>query len=159
MEKDMTIKIKYSRTDKIVLGWIYTSWVICAYNNCSASMVACWHLHGSGMITIRTELQHKRLGFTRCIQTSSGNDMIWRGFFNSFYSIAFAAISVFVTILAAYPMSKKEFVGRKFFNVIFIITMFFGGGMIPTFILINQLHMVNTVWAIPSFRALSMCGI
>ena len=36
--------------------------------------------------------------------------MIWRGFFNSFfYSIAFAAISVFVTILAAYPMSKKEF--------------------------------------------------
>ena len=74
--------------------------------------------------------------------------MIWRGFFNSFfYSIAFAAISVFVTILAAYPMSKKEFVGRKFFNVIFIITMFFGG-MIPTFILINRLHMVNTVWAI-----------
>ena len=45
-------------------------------------------------------------------------------------------------------MSKKEFVGRKFFNVIFLITMFFGGGMIPTFILINQLHMVNTVWAI-----------
>ena len=34
------------------------------------------------------------------------------------------------------------------FNIIFLITMFFGGGMIPTFILINQLHMVNTVWAI-----------
>lgn len=77
------------------------------------------------------------------------NGMIWRGFLNSFlYSLAFAAISVFVTLLAAYPMSKKEFVGRKFFNVIFLITMFFGGGMIPTFILINQLHMVNTVWAI-----------
>lgn len=67
---------------------------------------------------------------------------------SDFYSLAFAAISVFVTLLAAYPMSKKEFVGRKFFNVIFLITMFFGGGMIPTFILINQLHMVNTVWAI-----------
>ena len=57
-------------------------------------------------------------------------------------------ISVFVTLLAAYPLSKKEFVGRKVFNIIFLITMFFGGGMIPTFILINQLHMVNTVWAI-----------
>ena len=45
-------------------------------------------------------------------------------------------------------MSKKEFVGRKFFNTVFIITMFFGGGLIPTFILVNQLHMVNTVWAI-----------
>lgn len=77
------------------------------------------------------------------------NEMIWRGFFNSFfYSTAFTVISVFITLLAAYPMSKKDFVGRGFFNVIFIITMFFGGGLIPTFILINQLHMVNTVWAI-----------
>ena len=59
------------------------------------------------------------------------NDMIWRGFFNSFfYSAAFTVISVFITLLAAYPMSKKEFVGRKFFNTIFLITMFFGGGMI-----------------------------
>ena len=77
------------------------------------------------------------------------NEMIWRGFLNSFlYSLAFTVISVFVTLLAAYPLSKKEFVGRKVFNIIFLITMFFGGGMIPTFILINQLHMVNTVWAI-----------
>ena len=77
------------------------------------------------------------------------NDMIWRGFANSlFYSAAFTLISVFITLLAAYPMSKKEFVGRGFFNVIFVITMFFNGGMIPTFILINQLHMVNTIWAI-----------
>ena len=77
------------------------------------------------------------------------NEMIWRGFFNSFfYSTAFTVISVFITLLAAYPMSKKEFVGRGFFNVIFIITMFFGGGLIPTFILINQLHLVNTIWAI-----------
>lgn len=77
------------------------------------------------------------------------NEMIWRGFLNSFfYSTAFTVISVFITLLAAYPMSKKDFVGRGFFNVIFIITMFFGGGLIPTFILINQLHLVNTIWAI-----------
>lgn len=77
------------------------------------------------------------------------NEMIWRGFSNSFfYSTAFTVISVFITLLAAYPMSKKDFVGRGFFNVIFIITMFFGGGLIPTFILINQLHLVNTIWAI-----------
>ena len=78
-----------------------------------------------------------------------GNEMIWRGFANPlFYSLAFTVISVFLTLLAAYPMSKKELVGRKFFNTIFIITMFFNGGLIPTFILINQLHMVNTIWAI-----------
>ena len=78
-----------------------------------------------------------------------GNEMIWRGFANSlFYSLAFTVISVFLTLLAGYAMSKKELVGRKFFNTIFIITMFFNGGLIPTFILINQLHMVNTIWAI-----------
>ena len=65
------------------------------------------------------------------------NNMIWRGFANSFfYSLVFTIISVLVTLLAAYPMSKKEFVGRNFFNVIFLITMFFGGGMIPTFCLL-----------------------
>lgn len=77
------------------------------------------------------------------------NKMIWRGFLNSFfYSTVFTLISVFITLLAAYPMSKKELVGRRFFNTLFLITMFFGGGLIPTFILINRLHMVNTVWAI-----------
>ncbi len=77
------------------------------------------------------------------------NKMIWRGFLNSFfYSTAFTLISVFITLLAAYPMSKKDLVGRRLFNVLFLVTMFFGGGLIPTFILINQLHMVNTIWAI-----------
>ncbi|MBO5292826.1 MAG: carbohydrate ABC transporter permease [Lachnospiraceae bacterium] len=77
------------------------------------------------------------------------DEMIWRGFANSFfYSVVATAISVFVTLLAAYPMSKKELVGRKFFNTLFIITMFFGGGLIPTFILMNQLRLVNTIWAI-----------
>lgn len=77
------------------------------------------------------------------------DEMIWRGFANSFfYSVAATVISVFITLLAAYPMSKKELVGRKLFNALFVITMFFGGGLIPTFILMNELRLVNTVWAI-----------
>lgn len=77
------------------------------------------------------------------------DEMIWRGFANSFfYSVTATAISVFITLLAAYPMSKRELVGRKLFNALFIITMFFGGGLIPTFILMNELRLVNTVWAI-----------
>lgn len=150
MEKDMTIKIKYSRTDKIVLGIGYTLLGLFVL----AIIVPLVYVVLASFMD-PTVLNNQGLSFNIKDWTIDAyrrvleNDMIWRGFFNSFfYSIAFAAISVFVTILAAYPMSKKEFVGRKFFNVIFIITMFFGGGMIPTFILINQLHMVNTVWAI-----------
>ena len=45
-------------------------------------------------------------------------------------------------------MSKKEFVGRKIFNVIFVITMFFGGGLIPTYLVVSNLNMLNTPWAV-----------
>lgn len=77
------------------------------------------------------------------------DDMILRGFLNSvFYSSAFAIISVAVTLLAAYPLSKKDFVGRNVINILFIITMFFGGGLMPTYILMDNLKLINTVWAI-----------
>ena len=77
------------------------------------------------------------------------NKQIWIGFKNSvFYSLAFTAISVFVTLLAAFPMSRPDFKGKKFFNTIFVITMFFGGGLIPTYLLISNLNMLDTVWAV-----------
>lgn len=77
------------------------------------------------------------------------NKMIWTGFMNSiFYSVAFTVISVGVTILAAYPMSKKDFVGKGFFQVIFMITMFFGGGLIPAYLVVSNLNLVDTPWAI-----------
>ena len=68
------------------------------------------------------------------------NAQIWVGFKNAvIYSVLFTVISVLVTLLAAYPMSQKNFRGRGFFNVLFMITMFFGGGMIPTYLLIYNL--------------------
>ena len=50
--------------------------------------------------------------------------------------------------MAAYPLSKEEFVGRKFVNTLYVITMFLGGGLIPTYLLIDKLNLLNTVWAI-----------
>ena len=77
------------------------------------------------------------------------NKQIWIGFKNSiFYSLAFTAISVFVTLLAAFPMSRPDFKGKKFFNTIFVITMFFGGGRIPTFLVIKDVGLYNSPWVI-----------
>ncbi len=145
-----SIKVKRSKTDRVILG---ISYVLLGLFVLSIVVPLVYVVLASFMDP--TVLNNQGLSFdvkdwtlnayTRVLK----NGMIWRGFLNSFlYSAAFAVISVFVTILAAYPMSKKELVGRNFFNVIFLITMFFSGGLIPTFILINQLHMVNTVWAI-----------
>ena len=77
------------------------------------------------------------------------NAQIWVGFGNAvLYSVTFTVVSVFITLLAAYPMSRTDFKGRSFFNVIFVITMFFGGGLIPTYLLIKSLGMIDTIWAI-----------
>lgn len=71
------------------------------------------------------------------------------GFRNSlFYSTAFSIISVTITLFAAYPLSRKDFVGRKLIMTLFIITMFFGGGLIPTYLLVKNLNMLDTIWAI-----------
>lgn len=77
------------------------------------------------------------------------NAQIWTGFKNAMiYSVLFTIISVMVTLLAAYPMSRPDFKGKGFFNVMFVITMFFGGGLIPTYLLISNLGMLDTIWAI-----------
>ncbi len=77
------------------------------------------------------------------------NKQIWVGFKNAvIYSVVFTFLSVMITMLAAYPMSRSDFRGRKFFNVIFVITMFFGGGLIPTYLLISNMNLKNTMWAI-----------
>ena len=77
------------------------------------------------------------------------NKQIWVGFKNAIiYSVVFTFVSVGVTLLAAYPMSRSDFKGRGFFNVMFMITMFFGGGLIPTYLLISSLGMLDTIWAI-----------
>ena len=83
--------------------------------------------------------------YTRVLE----NKQIWVGFGNALlYSVLFTVISVVVTLLAAYPMSRNDFKGKKFFNTIFVITMFFGGGLIPTYLLISKLGMLDTIWAI-----------
>ena len=83
-------------------------------------------------------------GYKRVLQ----DDMILRGFLNSiFYSISYAVISVAVTLMAAYPLSKDKFVGKTFINTLYVITMFLGGGLIPTYLLMDKLNLLNTIWA------------
>lgn len=74
---------------------------------------------------------------------------IWRGYANSLFYVALGTvISLFVTLMAAYPMSRKAFFGRNAIMVVFTITMFFNGGLVPTYMVIMKLGMIDTIWAI-----------
>ena len=64
------------------------------------------------------------------------------------YTLGGTLINVVVTVLCAYPLSRRDMPMRGLFVFLFVFTMFFGGGLIPTYLLVNSLGMVNTFWAL-----------
>lgn len=88
------------------------------------------------------------------------NKNILTGFQNTlFYTIAGTLINVIMTILAAYPLSRRDFHGRNVFMLIFVFTMMFSGGLIPTYFVVKELHMIDTVWAMLIPTALSVWNV
>ena len=74
---------------------------------------------------------------------------VWSGFANSvFYLVAGTAVNMVVTICAAYPLSRTDVRGRGFISLLFAFTMYFSGGLIPGYLLVSSLGMINTVWAL-----------
>ncbi|WP_127484519.1 carbohydrate ABC transporter permease [Paenibacillus ehimensis] len=77
------------------------------------------------------------------------NPAMVRGFGNAVvYSAAFAAITVLVSIFAGYALADGRLKGRRFIMTLFLITLFFGGGLVPTYLLVKKLGMIDTIWAV-----------
>ncbi len=71
------------------------------------------------------------------------------GFLNSVkYTVIGTIFSVLMIYLTAYPLSVKNLPGRTFFSILFIITMYFGGGLIPTYLVVKQTGLINNMWAL-----------
>ncbi|WP_163536232.1 carbohydrate ABC transporter permease [Gracilibacillus sp. YIM 98692] len=77
-----------------------------------------------------------------------GNDSIWKGYLMTVvYTGLGTFINLLVTIPAAYALSRKDFHGRGFFTAMFVLTMFFTGGLIPTYLVVRDLGLIDTIWA------------
>lgn len=73
---------------------------------------------------------------------------IWSGYGNSIvYMVLGTAVNMVVTICAAYPLSRRDVRGRNFISLLFAFTMYFSGGLIPSYLLISSLGMIDTLWA------------
>jgi len=71
------------------------------------------------------------------------------GFFNSLLYVAGGTVvGVCIILLAAYPLSRKDLPGKKIFTVFFVITMFFNGGLIPNYMLMRNLNLIGSRWAL-----------
>jgi ABC-type glycerol-3-phosphate transport system permease component len=75
------------------------------------------------------------------------NGNVVTGYLNTlFYAVAGTAINLVVTVMCAYPLSRRDFAGRNFFTLLFAFTMMFSGGMIPTYIIIRNMGLLDTRW-------------
>jgi putative aldouronate transport system permease protein len=77
------------------------------------------------------------------------NGDIWRSYLNTLlYTGLGTLVNIICTAMCAYPLSRSDFYGRPFFTFMIVLTMFISGGMIPLYLVIIQLKMINTLWAI-----------
>ncbi len=73
------------------------------------------------------------------------NPSIYSGYLNTiFYVVAGTGVNILTTCMAAYVLSRKQFMLRRFFTLMFIFTMYFSGGLIPGYLLIKDLHLIDS---------------
>lgn len=88
------------------------------------------------------------------------NSQIWTGYMNSaFYAFFGTIISVILTIMAGYPLSKRDFYGRNLIIGIFTFTMLFSGGLIPYYLVIKNLNIIDTRWAMLLPNAMAVWNV
>ena len=74
---------------------------------------------------------------------------ILSGYWNSIkYTVIGTVFSVVMLYITAYPLAQKDLPGRKFFSIFFLITMYFGGGLIPTFLVVKNTGLIDSIWAL-----------
>ncbi|MFB7813944.1 carbohydrate ABC transporter permease [Paenibacillus chitinolyticus] len=96
------------------------------------------------------------MGYTKIFQ----NNEILTGYLNTIvYTVVGTAINLILSVAAAYPLSRKDFAGRNAISALMVFTMFFSGGMVPTYLLVKNLGMLNTMWALVIPGAVSVYNI
>ncbi|MRN53733.1 carbohydrate ABC transporter permease [Paenibacillus sp. 19GGS1-52] len=85
---------------------------------------------------------------------------IWQGYLNTvIYTVLGTLLNLIVTLPCAYALAHKKFKARRIIMPLFVFTMYFGGGMIPTYLLIRDLHLLNTPWIMIVNGALSVFNL
>lgn len=89
-------------------------------------------------------------GFTlQNYKTIFGKNDIWLSYWNTIrYTLVGTLIGVVLTVMTAYPLSRKDFVGKRKFSMLLAFTMIFAGGLVPNFMVVRSLNWLDTIWAV-----------
>ena len=137
---------RYSWMDIIFMGIVYGSLILCALVCLYPMYFTILASFSDAYAVYRGEVNLLPKGFTTiAYELVFQNKDIWKGYGNTiFYTVFGTMFNLFLTIPAAYALSKKQMLGRNFLMTIFLITMYFGGGMIPSYILVKNLGLTDT---------------
>ncbi|MDD3334090.1 MAG: carbohydrate ABC transporter permease [Eubacteriales bacterium] len=96
------------------------------------------------------------IGYQRILE----DQRIWTGYGNSIlYTVASTAIGVIATVMAGYSFSRKDLAGRKVLISLYIFTMYFSGGLIPTYLVVKQLGLIGSPWTVILLGSVSVYNI
>ena len=88
------------------------------------------------------------------------NVKIWRSYSNTiFYTVVGTSINIILTMMLAYPLSRKNFFAKGPLMIFVMFTMYFQGGLIPTYLWVNQLHLYNTPWIMVLLPAINVFNL
>ena len=140
----------YSLNDKIfyiIITAILTFFFIAVLYPCifvlSASFSSGVAVQSGKVILFPVDLSIE--GYRAVFNTST----VWTGFINSlFYTVVGTTINLVMTLTAAYCLSRRDLPGRNCIMLLFTFTMFFSGGMIPSYMMVQSLGILNTRWAL-----------
>ena len=119
-------KIRLSPADKIYYGVAYTIVTL-------LTLLVLWPVDWS------------LTGYEKVFATNE----IWIGYGNTlFYTVVGTLVNVAVTLMCAYPLARRDLPGKSFFSFLFAFTMLFSGGLVPSYLLARDLHLLNTRWAL-----------
>lgn len=142
--------MKISGADRIYLGIVYAFLALFTISILYPLIyvVSCSFSSPEALIQGRVVLFPVNPGL-QGYKTVFENSKVWLGYRNTIiYTALGTIIGTMVTITAGYVLSRKEFPMKNAVTILFTITMFFGGGTIPTYLWIRDLHLLNTIWAL-----------
>lgn len=153
--------IKESKSDRIFLTFVYIclifSLIVVLYPLIyiiSASLSDPSAVNSGDMWLFPIEVTFE--GYATILENSD----IWRGYYNTIiYTTVGTLVNLAVTIPAGYALSRDDFMLKGFFTKLMVVTMFVSGGMIPTYILVNDLGLTNSMWALILPGAASLYNI
>ena len=143
-------RVRLSRQDKTYYSVVYTLVtlltliVLLPLTNVLACSFSAPEAVASGKVLL-WPVNFSVSGYERVFNT----DEIWIGYANTlYYTMVGTFVNVFVTMICAYPLARRGLPYKSFFSFLFAFTMLFSGGLVPTYLLARNLHLLNTRWAL-----------